>query len=377
MAKRIFYSVQAIGICAEGSASPTLLHGADSASIETSFNLQPVFELGQLEIYDNIEDIPDISMSIEKKLDGYPPAYILATQGSSASDLAGRSVKKCNILFSVFDDSQQFASGTPLASVMMSGMFSQNIAYSFPVDGNFTESVTFVGNNKSWYSSPGASPLSGASLFGPSVDSPYAVGASGGVNRRQHLQFYPPVGVLTTDANGVCNDNRVTVLPTQIPGISASGFNLKSGGDYAVHVQSINVSTNLGREPLYELGRRAPYHRYVTFPTEVTCAIEVLATSGDGISGTEFGGTNGAGAGSNLTNQSIRIRTREGLYLDLGVKNKIASVTESGGDTGGGNRTITYNFTNYNALDIKHIADPTTGLRPSHLTSAQISTQDS
>jgi hypothetical protein len=115
----------------------------------------------------------------------------------------------------------------------------------------------------------------------------------------------------------------------------------------------------------------------VTFPTEVTCAIEVLATSGDGISGTEFGGTNGAGAGSNLTNQSIRIRTREGLYLDLGVKNKIASVTESGGDTGGGNRTITYNFTNYNALDIKHIADPTTGLRPSHLTSAQISTQDS
>ncbi len=33
-------------------------------------------------------------------------------------------------------------------------------------------------------------------------------------------------------------------------------------------IQKISVKTNLGREALTELGRRGPYHRYVSFPVE-------------------------------------------------------------------------------------------------------------
>ena len=32
------------------------------------------------------------------------------------------------------------------------------------------------------------------------------------------------------------------------------------------HIQNITVSKNFGREQLLELGRKAPYHRFVSFP---------------------------------------------------------------------------------------------------------------
>ncbi len=56
---------------------------------------------------------------------------------------------------------------------------------------------------------------------------------------------------------------------------------------------------------------------------------------------------------------------REGLHLDLGSRNKLASVNYSGANAGsrGGNATISYQYTGY-FLDVKHSADPTTGLRP-------------
>jgi len=49
---------------------------------------------------------------------------------------------------------------------------------------------------------------------------------------------------------------------------------------------------------------------------------------------------------------------REGTDLDLGTKNKLASVTYGGGDAGGGNVVVTYNYSNFNVLVIKHPEDP-------------------
>lgn len=41
-------------------------------------------------------------------------------------------------------------------------------------------------------------------------------------------------------------------------------------------IQEINISTDLGREELNELGRRSPYFRYMEFPVEVIAEIELL-----------------------------------------------------------------------------------------------------
>jgi hypothetical protein len=371
MATRIYFPSQAVGLGIDGSTTVgigsgqiKLLHGVQSVSVNTNFNLEQVFELGQLSIYDNIEQIPEVEVSMEKVLDGYMPMYIAATEGSTAADLAARSTKKCMFWLSLFPDTQTFASGGPQAALKCSGMFPQQISYAFPVDGNFTENMTLIGNDKVWYATPGNTPLKNT-LFGPTVDAPISQGSSGTVQRRQHLVFAPPPGVTTTD-------DRVCTFPTQIPGINSSGFNiLDATTGYPVHFQSAEVSTSLGREAINELGRWAPFTRYVTFPIEVTCALTCLDTAGDGISGTEAGGQNGASAGSNLINQTIRFRTKEGLFLDLGTRNKIASITYGGGDTGGGNKTITYNFSNYNDLIVKHLQDVNPSLRPTALDASQ------
>ena len=377
--KRCFYAIKSVALGPEGATTvgtsagnAKIVHGLQSCGINTSFNLEQVFELGQLAIYENIENIPDVEVTMEKVLDGYPPMYLLATEGATAADLAGRSTQKCMFYLSVFNDSQKFASGNPVDALLCSGLYPQQVSYSVPTDGNATESLTLIGNHKVWYSTATNTPFKGV-LFGPAEDAPYAAGASGGVSRRENVVFKTPTGFYaqTTDNNGIPIDERVTILPTQIPGISSSGINLKTGTDFNAHIQSIEISTNLGRDELFELGRRVPYYRFVTFPTEVTTSITVLNTAGDGISATEEGGQNGAEAGSNLKNETIRLRLMEGTFIDLGVKNKIQSITYGGADAGGGNDNVTYTFSNFNDLTVKHTEDPTTAIRAAVLETAQ------
>ena len=66
----------------------------------------------------------------------------------------------------------------------------------------------------------------------------------------------------------------------------------------------------------------------------------------------------------NLVDQKIRLVLCEGLIVDSGAKNKLASVGVSGGDAGGGNMEVTYSYTNFNEFDVKHPNDPVAGLRP-------------
>jgi len=47
----------------------------------------------------------------------------------------------------------------------------------------------------------------------------------------------------------------------------------------AGHVQPIKVSVNLGREQMYEFGRKGPYQRYVNYPVELSIPIQVLPTA--------------------------------------------------------------------------------------------------
>ena len=373
MANRTFYAVHAIGFAPLGSASFTEAHGVQSVAITTTFNLEQVFELGQIELYENVENVPDIEMTSQKVMDGYPPLYLLCTQGASASDLAGRSVKKVIGALSIYDDAQSSASGTPLSQCNMSGLAISALSYSFPADGNFTEDVTLVGNDKTWKTS--------SFTFSPSflnTDVPLSLGGtSGGVQRREDLVFIPSISnaAANLDANSHIADPNCTILPAGgltsgggVAGISSSGTNNKTADVYGTHVTNISVSTDLGREEIFELGRRLPYYRFVSFPTEVTCEIEILATQGDLVQGTEAGIV---ATGSNLSNKSIRIATREGLRLNLGTKNKLQSVNYAGGDTGGGNVTCTYSYSNFNSLDVKHWNDVTAALAPAQYTAPQ------
>lgn len=342
---RIFWAVQGVGIAKQSTTSFTTVHGVQSLGITTTFNLEQAFELGQLAIYENIENIPDVEVTMEKALDGYPLLYHLATRGYAANTLAGRGNQQCNIALNIYGDTQNSASGVPISEVYMSGMYISSVAYTLPVDGFATESVTFVGNNKEWRSS---NYLLSGTLFDNTDEPLNATSGYGGIQRRQHVDF---------DVTSVSSPDG-TLLPGGtggVYGISSSGTNDKTSNQYGAHVQSINISADFGREPMNELGRKGPYFRFMNFPIEVTCDIEVYCTAGDQVSATETGIN---ADGTNLSNKTIYVKLNDGTAFNLGTKNKLSSVNYGGADAGGGNATCTYSFRNFNDLVITHPQDP-------------------
>jgi hypothetical protein len=331
--RRVYYACQAVGIAPESTATYSAIKGLQSVGITTSFNLEQVFEIGMLSIYENIENLPDVEVTLEKVLDGNPLIYHMATQGSLSADLGGRSNKRCGVALSVFTDTQAAASGTPLAQCVMSGLFIQQVSYAFKTDGPFTESCTLVGNNKKWQTS--------AFTFTGGFTTTEIPAAVEGVNRRYHFDMY------------------TSRFPKEIPGITGSGTYTQVAGLSQTVFQGISTSVNLGREALLELGRRGPYFRFATFPVEVTCEIEVLMTTQDGINADE-------NALANVTNQAIYLKTSEGTKVDLGTKNKLSRVVTGGGNAGGGgnnNVTLTYSYSNFNDMIVIHTGDPTVALR--------------
>lgn len=367
---RILYAIQALGFaghnstCVAGSggcgvagsgthpSNFATAHGVQSVGMTTTFNLEQAFELGQLEIYENIEGIPDIELTAQKVLDGYPLLYHLATSGASAATLIARSNERCYAALNIYADTQDNASGTPLQFCGMSGMYVSSLTYTLNVEGNSTEDVTLVGNNREWDAS---GTLQGVH-FRPDVfdgaDVPLSLAASGGVARRENILMGS--GCTMSDA-AVITGTSGSIWPTEIPGIESNGWNLlQTGVDaYEAHLQTVTVSCDLGREDLFELGRRGPYHRFASFPVEVTCAIDITASEGDLVTALAD-----PPAGTNLTDQKIFIWVEEGTRINLGAKNKLASVTYGGGDATGGNVTITYNYSNFNSLKITHAQDP-------------------
>jgi len=334
---RMAYFIYAAGIAAQGSTSFTRVRGLQSIGVTTRFNLEHVFEIGQIDEYQAVENVPDVEVTAEKVLDGAELIWHLATQGATSPTLAGRSSQKCQLAVSYFTDTQNSASGTPLAQASMSGLFASSLTYSFPVGGNFTESVTFVGNNKTISTSSFS--FTGGFL---NTDTPPS-----GVQRRQHMRF--------GSGAGYC------VLPTNLPGVTnfgGSGYNLQdpSTGDFGAHIQSIRTSVNLGRTPLYELGRKIPYFRTVDFPVEVRTDFEFYCQTGDNLQALE--------TADNVTTTPIWLRIDDQTIFDLGTRNKLISSTEQGGNAqvGGGNRTISFSYVNYNNLTVTNPHSDPSGL---------------
>jgi hypothetical protein len=349
---------QIISACSTRSTfgAAQTVYGLQSVGINTRFNLEQVFELGQIAIYENVEALPAIEVTAEKCLDGKPLIYHLATAGAPGGTLNGRANVRCSLAMSIFSDSQDASSGTPLAECYCSGTYLSAVNYQFPVDGNSRESVTFVGNNKLWITSP---QFTYSGVFNTNADVP-ANYPPIGVARRQHMVFG---NVAQLGGTGQFSVNPC-VFPIDIDGIDqATGYNLFSTANdsYGAHIQSVRVSCNLGRDELYELGRKGPYWRYVNFPVEVRCDIEVLTTRGDLVSATEAGVL---GYGNNISKRPIFISCLEGTKVNLGNQNMLQSVTYGGGNAGarGGNATVTYSYINFNDLIVQHPNDPTVAL---------------
>lgn len=284
--------------------------GVQSAAFNTAFNLEPVFQFGQLDEYENVEGIPEIEVTAERVLDGTKPFWLMVTDPDFTS-LKGRTANfKADIALSVYPDVQESATGTPDSTVVASGMFISSYTLSFPTDGNFTESMTLVGNDKSWGGEEGTP----SGIFATS-DAFDATIVGSGVLRSENF------------------DVAGSTLPADVPTDE--------------HLQSIEVSVDITREDIFELGRKTPFFRAVQFPVTVTTTFEAVSDQGDLVDAIGDGR-------DNLTNRTIILATDSGLTINLGTKNRLASVSFDGFDAGGGNGTTSFEFTNSNALTITH-----------------------
>lgn len=332
---RVIYSVYAVGFAKDGETTYIPVHGLQSVTLNTNFTLENVFEIGQAQAYQIVEDLPEVQATLSKVIDGYPLIYHLATNGATSGSLQGRGSIRCSMAMSIFNDIQDNASGTPLVQTECSGLYYNGGTWTFPVDGNATEEANLVGNNK--IVKTGSFTFAGATLnsvFNGNDQPQYA----GGVNRRQHFDF------------------NVSRLPTNVAGISSSGTNdADAQGNYSSAVQNISVSFDLGRQNINELGHKGPYFKYPTPQVEVTTTIEVISKSGDNVNATANGIL---GNGNNLTNQTIILKSLDSTLINLGTKNKMSASSISNGDTGAGLQTLSYTFVNQNACTISHSSDP-------------------
>ena len=330
---RIFYACQAVAIAPTGTTTLTgamVAKGVQSVGMTTSFNLEQVFEFGQIQIYDNVEGVVDVEVTVEKVIDGEKLLYLMGSNNVGKTDLVGATKERTDVYLAIYSDAEsQIASTNKQSVVMNSGMYINSVSYTYPVDGSATESVSFAGNDRFWNA------VTGGTTIGSPASTNWANGLSTGITGSD------------TPVSGVVRRVDVDVVGSTLPSIVESqGYDpandTLSGGH---HLQSITVSSDFGTENISELGRFGPYAKYASFPVEVTCELEVMATSGDLVS---VSGTN-----KNLTDETIIIHDQAGTVLNLGTANKLSSVSYTGGDTGGGNATITYSYSNFNDLTVQ------------------------
>jgi hypothetical protein len=331
---RVFYACQAVGVGAYGAEQ--YVEGVQSVGVNTTFDFEQAFELGVLTIYENIEGIPSVEVTMERNLvSGVHPLWYsvaaggqLAIDNTTVSDSAASQVvavgqARPSVVLQVYPDSTTFAGSVPADGasyvIRMSGMYLNNYSMNIAVDGPATESLTFTGNDYIWAKN-GVQHITNAPAGG-------AVSSSGLVLKRQDVNSKTPSTLTYT-----------TWLPTDSI-ISGSGL------------QSISVSIDFGREDILELGRKTPYHKSPTFPVEVSTEIEFVETNTvtKSYSSSDF---------TNTTSSDVTVSKPLGFTIGeigvfMGSGNRLTGTSTTGGDAGGGNGTITFSYQTFNELAMK------------------------
>tara|TARA_B100000519_G_scaffold128617_1_gene110980 strand:- start:804 stop:1868 length:1065 start_codon:yes stop_codon:yes gene_type:complete len=342
--KRTYWAVEGLGTASEGSGADatkyTHMPGVQSVGLSVNYNLEQIFQLGQLEIYQDLEDIPDVEVTIEKVIDDTILAYTRCIDPSTADNQGAKELtafqdNAVDVCLSIHRSATVGANpavnnvgdGNGLNAAYMSGMFVSSVNFNFPTDGYFSESITLVGDHQKWFVPAGV--FQGAPTVGAED--------AGDIARRQNITF-------GNGAAGIAN------MPDPLDSLTDTDD---------IRIVNISVSTDLGREQMFSLGERQSYHRFVTFPVEVTCDIEAYVTDVAQM------GKDALPESTNVTsNQPIKFFVTDASSggitgagaaqhtFDLGAYNALQSVTWNGLSTDGTNATVTYSYRNFNTLTI-------------------------
>ncbi len=321
------------------------IQGLQNISISTNFNLQPIFQFGQFELYENYETLPEIEISLTKVFDGYPLIYHMAVGEGSLVEVANH---RCGIRLGIQTDPGSLTRGgvTEKSTLEIEPAYLSQVTYNMSTDDKFTEAVTLVSNSRKWITPSKTSiALDNDLTTGGDRRSPIngAIGSSVLVKRSLCVFPFMEFG----------NDGVITKGGGIIPGSNIKG---------------VTITVNLPREPIKDMGFFFPKMRPIGFPADITCEIITTAISGDLIGIDERGGGNRDkniygpwtseqdkskngngqhGLHKSLDFHTIKIVMCDGTIFDLGSRNKLSSVAYNG-ETSASNTLITYSFTTSN-----------------------------
>lgn len=379
---RIFYAIQQVSFIRPDNFDYRPGFGLQSIELSNDISFEAQLECNIL--YDLKENSFNSNFTATKLIDGNIPLYLLATAGQSdGPDIVSRCTSNCNIQLGLWEEDNDGVSGIPKKFVDLSGCFIESINYNFPIEGNFTEEITFVNNVQKWseicppeeviFGGEAASiffniidggesdtqytgqPIVGGTAYNELCDDSNS-GIAGSVDfinsthnnlaqrrvrQRQDLMF--PRSPFET------NDPDFCVLPNEIFGV-VSGVKTDN-----CRLQSIDLSVTLNRESVFEFGKTFAYDRLISFPVEVTTNFSIIDISGEVLNFIESSDL--CSTIDFVSNQPIRIATCDGMRIYLGDKNKLTSISYQGPDVGGGNATITYSYRTFNFLNVIHIND--------------------
>ena len=134
MATRVYWAIQALGINSDGGADSVgaadFVSGVQSVGITTTFNLEQVFQLGQLSLYQDVEEVPDVEVTVERVMDGQDLLY---TSSFGEGTISANQNNRCGVYFNVYaDTNDEVGDGNPDAGVYCSGMYVSSASFSFP-----------------------------------------------------------------------------------------------------------------------------------------------------------------------------------------------------------------------------------------------------
>ena len=313
---RVYYACQAVEF------NGHFLEGVQSVGINASYNFEQVFELGLLEIYENVEGIPEVEVTIEKAvLSGVKPLAesmaLNTTYGGTAESVSSSTANPAHNIIKIADATPEIVlhtfaetattvfNSTPAGtnSLVITSGFLTSYSITGNMDGPSTESLSFTSNNYDW-----GTTASMTALLANSSDSQV-------VQKRQNANPYNYAGL-----------------------------------------QSWTMSCDFGREDIMELGKKQPITKVATFPLEVTCEEEFLNRNTSSTNGPDFPGTPEC---ADVTTAAMK---RHGFapcndtdpdVMVSGENFRLTSVNHTGGDAGGGNQTVTKSFQTFNSFSIR------------------------
>lgn len=126
--ERIFYATHNVTL---GGVS---LKGVQSVGLTSSVGLDPVFQLGQCDPVDYIQNVPEVEVTITRALyNGSAISLVLNNQS-------------CDVAESLLNQEQDIVIGSSEGGFTVSNALISGYSVNFSTDGVFTEEITYVGD---------------------------------------------------------------------------------------------------------------------------------------------------------------------------------------------------------------------------------------